>query len=248
MEDFIYEISKKKLCQIKKLTLDSFCLKCHITKKAICLCADILLYIISYLSISEILVLRKVCKVFYGICQTNYVWKSILFEKDFGATKTMMDIIYKNNRMYFCNYFYFLNYINITETPKYYSNYLELFKNISDLIPDLCPPYHHREVFLAIKQFYCKIMENIYRFDNEFIYTIRVVDDLSPYENGNYFWKYKILTNNSDILFILSEDCNGRIKMEKIVRPFNVPAEMIKHTTIVFFRETIDRMLETAQY
>ncbi|MEM3062510.1 MAG: F-box protein [Nitrososphaerota archaeon] len=240
------ELSKKKLCQIKKLALDFFYLKCHFGKKTICLCADVLLYIILYLSINEILVLKKVCKAFYGICQSNYVWKPILFEKDSGATKTMMDIIYKNNRLYFCNYFYFVNYVKINKTPKYYSNYLDLLKNISDLVPDLCPPYHHREVYLAIKRFYCRIMENIHHFDNEFIYTIRVVDDLSPYENRNCFWKYEILTNNSNILFILLEDCDGRIKLEKIVRPFNVPAEMIKHTTIVFFRETIDRMLEMA--
>ena len=134
-------VSKYKLQQIKKIDICCLGIYFKIDGRLEYLNTDVLLYILSFLDIIDLSNLSKTSKNFYGLCQCNYVWGPKIFVKDEDAFEKIMDIIYKNNVQYFPNYFYFKHYFgiiyDIDKKPNEY-NYLDLFKNIINLAPDLC--------------------------------------------------------------------------------------------------------------
>src|ERR1700761_7761484 len=99
-------VNKLHLWQLKILDINCFYLSFHKDSITNYLNCDILLHIISYLGINKIIKLKKVCKIFYGLCRSNYVWGPILFNViDSSPSEKMMKIIYEQNKYYFLNYF-----------------------------------------------------------------------------------------------------------------------------------------------
>jgi len=187
----------------------------------------------------------KVSKIFYGICRSNYIWGPLLFSPTAHPSEIMMKIIYQNNQSYFSNYIGFKNYVIIDyqldgNTIGY--NYFDLFKNIMILASDLRVPYGHMEIIPKIKLWFKEVIKNGINYDDAFYYIVKAVDDLSRYYNRKYFWKYEISNSNCQLLFIMKQNKSNKMILQKIIRPFNVPAKVIKKTKIIFFPETINRV------
>ena len=230
---------------------------------------DVLLIIISYLGINDILALTRVCKEFYGICRSNYVWGPKLFgnittgppkigteSSDLGAPRNFakqssrgpsektFQMFYQNNKPYFLNYFYFRNYVDIDyKMGSTQCNYFDLFRNICTLIPDLRAPYKHDEIINDIRTIYDQMVADGFKYD-EFIYTVRAVDNIPFYNKDQYIWKYRTTTENCELLIILRKNKNNKIKFQKYVKPFNVPVTVIKKMKIIMYAETVDRLFK----
>lgn len=237
-------VSKYKLQQIKKIDICCLGIYFKIDGRLEYLNTDVLLYILSFLDIIDLSNLSKTSKNFYGLCQCNYVWGPKIFVKDEDAFEKIMDIIYKNNVQYFPNYFYFKHYFgiiyDIDKKPNEY-NYLDLFKNIINLAPDLCAPYYHKEIISDIKKLYGIMIQNDH-IHEEFLYVVKATEILPNYDNNNYIWKFEKITNECILLLILKKNRNGGIKLQKIIKPYYIPVYMIKKMKMIFYPETIKRL------
>lgn len=205
---------------------------------------DVLLVIISYLNINDILSLSKVCRSFLVLCRSNYVWGPRFFGGKSELTENTLKIIYENNKPYFMNFFSFVNYVGINyEKGSDKCNYFDLFRNICTLVPDLRVPYKHEEIINDIRAIYDQMAIDGFIYD-EFVYTICGVEKLPVCLVGEYIWKYQTITKNCELLIVLRRSKKNIIKMRKYVKPFNIPANVIKKTKIIIYAETVNRLFK----
>ncbi|XWV25839.1 hypothetical protein QJ857_gp1245 [Tupanvirus soda lake] len=239
-------LDKLLLYQLKKLDINCFYLNFVKDGKTNYLNCDTLLHIISYLDIKEIIKLSKVCKLFYGLCRSNYIWGPRLFsvQDNVPPSEKMMKIIYEKNKSHFPNYLCFRNYFSIyyflNGNPNKY-NYFDMFSNIVHLASDMRAPYYHNEIIPDIRNIYNKLIEDGNVHD-EFIYIVKAVNIIPEYENNQCIWKYQKITEDSEFLLVLRKSKTNKIKFHKFVRPFKVPTDIIKKTKVIMFSETIDRL------
>ena len=209
-----------------------------ITFNKIPIVADVLLHIISLLDNSDIIVLSRVCKSLYGLCNSNYIWGPRLFSKECIPEKTL-EIIYNNNKRHFLSYYYFKHYVTINYqlngNPDNY-HYLDLFRNIIALISHLRSPYFHTD----IKTIYMKMLKENIVYD-EVIYIAKAVTSLDKYTCPT-IWEFREKTKECDILIQITRCKNNRIKFKKLVVPFNVPSNIIGKVKIILYAETINRL------
>ncbi|XWV24604.1 hypothetical protein QJ856_gp1183 [Tupanvirus deep ocean] len=239
-------INELHLWQIKRLDINCFFLNFVKDGEINYLNCDTLLHIISYLSIKDIIKLSRVCKLFYGLCRSNYIWGPRLFSinNNTSPSEKMMKIIYEKNKSFFLNYFYFKNYFSISYhldgNPNKY-NYFDMFGNIVRLASDMRAPYYHNEIVSDIGNIYKKMVEDGYNYE-EFLYTVKAVNDIPVYEASEYIWKYQKITEDSEFILVLRKSKSNKIKFQKYLRPFKVPANIIKKTKVIMYAESVNRL------
>ena len=199
---------------------------------------DVLLHILSWLDIKDILQLFLVGRAFYGLCQTNYVWKRLLFNKRKSPSETIMRMIYANNKSYF-NSSNFRNYFDIKYNLEDNLNgcgYFEMIKNIITLASDLRPPYFDSQI--------TKIIQDSYQ-NKKLIYKVKAVNELPNYDE--YVWQYTQSTDDSEMLLVLEETNPGHIKIKKFVKTLKVPARIISEQKIIFYPENTKKLFKLPQ-
>lgn len=224
------------LSEIKGLDIYCFGLLYQTDQKKIYIGIDVWLYIISYLSIKDIIMLSTVCKSFYGLCRSNYIWRNRLSEQ-------MLEIIYNNNKSYFVNYFHFQNYVGINLTKLFSEglNYLDLFGNMCLLVSDLRAPYYHKEILADIRLIYDNLVKTGLCYD-ELIYTVMAVKKFP--KHSNCIWKYETTTKNSQLQLVFRRGKCDQIKLQKFVKPFRVPVAAFRKMKIIMYAETIHRLFK----
>lgn len=240
-------ISDKALYQIKQMSSDNFHWYIYYDKKVICVVIDVLLHIISYLTIDEIINLSRVSKHFYGLCNSNYVWGPRLFSTD-SLPESTMQIIYNNNKNRFLSYYYFKHYVSIdyklNGNPESH-NYLDLLKNIINFVSNLCAPYYHSEIITDVKSIYLQMIKNEMIYD-EVVYDVKIVKELhSLCKECEYIWKLHKTTNDCEMIMILKKNKRNKrqIKFKKYIMPFYVPTYIIKNVKTIIYAETLNRLL-----
>ena len=233
------DICQRSLCQIRQMDLNYFTLSLRDGDREIDVVVDVLLHVMSYLRPNELVTLSSVCKAFWGLCYSNYVWRSKIFDGEQGVLEETMKLIYNHNKYYFLSYYYFEHYVGINCRPDGRSNYLQLVISISKLVPDLRAPYYHDEIISEIKCLYVQMLKEGAAHE-EFVYGVKPVQHLPMEKVG--IWKFSKKTAESEFLLVLKKK-NNVIKFDKYIRPYHVPWNIIRRIKILFYAETLNRLL-----